>query len=88
MSSRISTRTVVIVGAARGAAPGRRRELLRQQCARTGWRRSPPTRASARSEKAHDLDDSPLADYGTKGVDNERLSGGLAGVAGVARDLR
>jgi cobalt/nickel transport protein len=27
---------------------------------------------------------SPLADYGTKGVDDERLSVGLAGVAGVA----
>lgn len=26
--------------------------------------------------------DSPLADYGVKGVDNERLSGGLAGVIG------
>jgi cobalt/nickel transport protein len=25
----------------------------------------------------------PLADYRTKGVDDERLSGGLAGVAGV-----
>jgi cobalt/nickel transport system permease protein/cobalt/nickel transport protein len=27
--------------------------------------------------------DSPLADYATAGVDDERLSGGLAGVAGV-----
>lgn len=27
--------------------------------------------------------DSPFADYGTKGVDNERLSGGLAGLVGV-----
>jgi cobalt/nickel transport protein len=27
--------------------------------------------------------DSPLADYQAKGVDNERLSGALAGVAGV-----
>ena len=27
--------------------------------------------------------DSPFADYGTKGVDNQRLSGGLAGVVGV-----
>ncbi|NYJ00404.1 putative membrane protein [Nocardioides thalensis] len=27
--------------------------------------------------------DSPFADYGTKGVDDERLGGGLAGVAGV-----
>lgn len=27
--------------------------------------------------------DSPFADYGTQGVDNERLGGGIAGVAGV-----
>jgi len=26
---------------------------------------------------------SPLADYGTKGVDDDRLSGGIAGVVGV-----
>ena len=31
--------------------------------------------------------DSPLADYGTKGVENDRLSGGLAGVAGVVLTL-
>ena len=30
------------------------------------------------------LADSPLADYGVAGVENERLSGGLAGVIGVA----
>ena len=34
-------------------------------------------------EKQHQLDDSPFAGYGTKGVDDGRLSGGLAGVAGV-----
>jgi hypothetical protein len=28
--------------------------------------------------------DSPLAEYGVAGVENERLSGGLAGVIGVA----
>jgi len=27
---------------------------------------------------------SPLADYSTKGVDNDRVSGGIAGVAGSA----
>lgn len=31
----------------------------------------------------HALGDSPLAGYSLKGVDDERLSGGLAGVAGV-----
>jgi cobalt/nickel transport protein len=37
----------------------------------------------AASEEAHDLEDSPLAGYETKDVDNERLSGGMAGVIGV-----
>ena len=30
------------------------------------------------------LASSPLADYGVTGIENERLSGGLAGVIGVA----
>ena len=30
------------------------------------------------------LADSPLADYGVTGIENDRLSGGLAGVIGVA----
>ncbi|HYJ69492.1 MAG TPA: PDGLE domain-containing protein [Nocardioidaceae bacterium] len=37
----------------------------------------------AQSEKDHRLGDSPLADYSTKDVDNDRLSGGMAGVIGV-----
>lgn len=31
----------------------------------------------------HALADSPFADYGTTGVHNARLSGGLAGIVGV-----
>ncbi|GIE81720.1 membrane protein [Actinoplanes philippinensis] len=34
-------------------------------------------------EQDHQLGDSPLADYGIKGIDNEYLSTGLSGVAGV-----
>ncbi|MBT2213370.1 MULTISPECIES: PDGLE domain-containing protein [Actinomadura] len=34
-------------------------------------------------EKDHSLKDSPLGDYGVKGVGDARLSGGLAGVIGV-----
>jgi cobalt/nickel transport protein len=33
-------------------------------------------------EKQSPTADSPLAGYSTKGIDNERLSGGVAGVAG------
>jgi cobalt/nickel transport protein len=36
----------------------------------------------ASSEKEHGAADGPLADYETKGVDDARLSGGLAGVVG------
>jgi cobalt/nickel transport protein len=35
------------------------------------------------TEKGHGAADSPLAGYSAKDVDNERLSGGLAGVVGV-----
>lgn len=37
----------------------------------------------ADTETEHGASDSPLAGYATEDVDNERLSGGLAGVAGV-----
>ena len=30
------------------------------------------------------VEDSPLAGYGVTGIENERISGGLAGVIGVA----
>lgn len=35
------------------------------------------------TEQDHAGDDSPFAGYSTKGVANERLSGGVAGVVGV-----
>ena len=35
------------------------------------------------SETDHGTKDGPFAGYATKGVDNGRLSGGLAGVVGV-----
>ena len=34
-------------------------------------------------EKDHSFKDSPLGDYGVKGIENGRLSGGLSGVIGV-----
>lgn len=36
------------------------------------------------SAKDHTSRESPFADYATKGVDNPRLSGGLAGVVGAS----
>jgi len=35
------------------------------------------------SAKDHQLDDSALADYGVAGIENERLSVGIAGIIGV-----
>lgn len=37
----------------------------------------------AQQAREHELADSPLADYGVRGVDNEYLSTGLSGVVGV-----
>ncbi|MEU8243145.1 PDGLE domain-containing protein [Actinoplanes missouriensis] len=37
----------------------------------------------AQQEGEHQLGDSPLADYGIKGIDNEYVSTGLSGVLGV-----
>jgi cobalt/nickel transport protein len=39
------------------------------------------------SAKESKTSDSPLAGYETKGVDDERVSGGIAGVAGVVAVL-
>ena len=36
------------------------------------------------SAKESAVEDSPLAGYGVTGIENERISGGLAGVIGVA----
>ncbi len=37
----------------------------------------------AQREKTHQMKDSPLADYGIRGIDNPYLSTGLSGVLGV-----
>ncbi len=52
-----------------------------------GLERVASDKGISRTEKDHQLSDSPFADYGTKGVDNARLSQGLAGIAGVAITL-
>jgi cobalt/nickel transport protein len=37
----------------------------------------------ARTETEHETADSPFAGYGTRGVDNDRLSTGTAGIVGA-----
>jgi hypothetical protein len=41
----------------------------------------------AAEAEEHDLAEAPLADYSLEGVDDDRLSTGLAGVIGVAATL-
>lgn len=41
----------------------------------------------AESAQDHASSDSPFADYSTKGVDDDGLAGGLAGVVGVVATL-
>jgi hypothetical protein len=47
-----------------------------------GLNRVAEDKGFADTRTQHASDGSPLAGYGTKGVDNPRLSGGLAGVVG------
>ena len=47
-----------------------------------GLNRVAEDKGFASTQKKHPSDGSPLAGYGTKGVSDERLSGGVAGVVG------
>ena len=69
-------------------AARRRRQLLRQQPTPTGSSTSPEQTGFVDAAEDSAAADSPLADYPTKGVDDARLSGGLAGVVGVVVMLR
>jgi len=48
-----------------------------------GLNRVAQDKGFASTQKHHAAQDSPMAGYRTRGVDNGRLSGGLAGVAGA-----
>jgi cobalt/nickel transport system permease protein/cobalt/nickel transport protein len=48
-----------------------------------GLERVAADRGFADTAREHGSATSPLADYGTRGVDDARISGGLAGVAGT-----
>ncbi len=48
-----------------------------------GLERVAEDKGFAETAEDHALGDGPLADYGVSGVENERLSTGLAGVLGV-----
>lgn len=49
-----------------------------------GLERVAEQRGFSHTAKDSPVAGSPLADYGTSGVEDDRLSGGVAGVAGVA----
>ena len=82
MSAASAPGPLVVGRPARRAAARRRGQLLRLHAAPTASTGSPRTRASPTPQDQHASDGSPLAGYGTKGVDDGRLSGGLAGVVG------
>lgn len=48
-----------------------------------GLNRVAADKGFSNTEKDHVSSDSPLAGYSSKGIGNDRLSGGLAGVTGV-----
>ena len=52
-----------------------------------GLERVAEDRGFADSAAEHDLADSPVADYSVRGLDDARLSGGLAGILGVVATL-
>ena len=82
MSARVSTRTVLIVGAVVALLLAGVVSYYASS-APDGLNKVAADQGISKTEKQHDLDGSPLSGYGTAGVDNDRLSGGLAGVAGV-----
>jgi cobalt/nickel transport system permease protein len=83
MSSRVSTRTVLIVGAVVALILAGIVSYYASS-APDGLNKVANDQGISKKEKAHKLDDSLFAGYGTEGVDNQRLSGAVAGVAGVA----
>lgn len=48
-----------------------------------GLERVATTKGFAESERDHALKDGPLADYSVRGVQNERVGSGIAGLIGV-----
>ncbi|WP_435199420.1 PDGLE domain-containing protein [Janibacter sp. GS2] len=82
MSPRISTRTLVLAGLAISLTLA---AVVSFWAAGTpdGLERVAESLGFADSAGDHAAADSPFADYGTKGVGDGFLSGGLAGVVGV-----
>jgi hypothetical protein len=81
-SSRLSLRTVLIVGAV--VTPLLAGFVSYYASSQPdGLNKVAQDKGFDTTEKAHHLEDSPFAGYTTRGIDNDRLAGGLAGVAGV-----
>ena len=74
----------IVVGLRRRAGAGVLREPAGQQRARRPEQGADRQGASPTRRHGHALDDAPTAGYRVEGVDDERLSTGLAGVIGVA----
>ncbi len=81
-SSRVSTRTLLIVGAAIAVFLAAVVSFYASSSP-DGLEHVAGTLGFDSSETKHHSDGSPLAGYAVSGVADERLSGGLAGLAGV-----
>ena len=80
-AGRVSTRTVVVVGVLVALVLAGIVSFYASSDP-DGLNRVAQEHGFAAAQKQHGTADGPLADYETKGVDDARLSGGLAGVAG------
>jgi cobalt/nickel transport protein len=79
---RVSTRTVVLVGLFVALVMAGFVSYYASD-APDGLNRVAQEKGFSASAKDHAADDGPLAGYRAKGVDDGRLSGGLAGVVGA-----
>lgn len=83
MKQRISTRTVVIGGVAVALVLAAMVSYYASGSP-DGLERVAENLGFAGTAGEHAAGDSPFADYGVSGIGNARLSGGLAGVIGIA----
>ena len=82
MKSRVSTRSVVIAGLVIAVLLAGVVSFYASGSP-DGLERVAESLGFAQSEQDHATGDSPFADYGVAGVENARVSGGMAGLLGI-----
>ena len=79
--SRVSTRTLVVVGVLVALLLAGVVSYYASSDP-DGLNRVAEDKGFSKTERSHNAEDGPFAGYGTEGVDDRRLSRGVAGVAG------